>query len=77
MRARNIPGTLFMLVLAASQWRVIVMLAAVLLVTAVGLRVVLGRAVLRPGEWLARRLERQSVVIERHYHHDQRSSRTR
>ncbi len=78
MRARNIPGTLFMLVLAASQWRVILTLAVVLVVTAVGLRVGFGRGMVRPREWLARRLERRPVmVIERHYYSDQRASRSR
>ena len=68
MRTRNATGTLFMLVLAASQWRLILTLAIVLLSTAAALRVVLGRLV-RPGEWLARRPERRPVVvIERHYH---------
>ncbi len=78
MRARNIPGTLFMLVLAASEWRLILALAGVLLLTAASLRVVLGRTIVRPSEWLARRSgHRPVVVIERHYHHDQRASRTR
>jgi len=76
MRARNVPGTLFMLVLAASQWRLILTLAIVLLATAAALRVVLGRLV-RPGERLARCMERRPVVvIERHYHeHRDRQSR--
>ena len=76
MRARHVPGTLFMLVLAASQWRLILTLAIVVLVTVAALRVMLGRLV-RPGEWLARRLERRPVVVvERHYHeHRDRPSR--
>ena len=67
-----------MLVLAASQWRAILTLAIVLLVTAAGLRVVLGRLV-RPGESLTRRFERRPVVvIERHYHdHQQRGQQSR
>ncbi len=77
MRGKSITGTLFLLVLVAAEWRVILTVAVVLLVTAVGLRVVFGRAV-RLSEWLARRFERQPmVVIERHYHHDQRTSRPR
>ena len=75
MRARNVPGMLLMLVLAASEWRLILTLAIVLLVTAGGLRVVLGHWV-RPGEWLAQRFERRPVVvIERHYHERDRQSR--
>ena len=76
MRARNVPGPLLMLVLAASEWRLILTLAIVLLVTAAGLRVVLGR-LMRPGEWLAQRFERRPmVVIERHYH-EQRDRQSR
>jgi len=76
MRARNMPGTLFMLVLAASQWRLILTLTIVVLVTAAALRVLLGRLV-RRGEWLARRLERRPVVVTERHYHEQRDRRSR
>ncbi len=44
MRGRSITGTLFLLVLVAAEWRVILTVAVVQLATAVGLRVVFARA---------------------------------